>query len=119
MKIKKDDIYNIRQALIVKVTDNQQKINELTDESKNLRGKNEEVKLRIEEKLKDNPLVQKLEVQKKAVQEEIGAQKHSIEEMKKKFNVLYEEYDWIKFKQAQFKYMMELQKEYRDNQRKG
>jgi hypothetical protein len=76
----------MRQALIQKVSDNQNRINQLTDESKELRGKNEEVKLRIEEKLKDNPLVQKLESQKKKVQDEIYELKKIIEEIKKDFN---------------------------------
>lgn len=109
----------MRQALIQKVSDNQNRINQLTDESKELRGKNEEVKLRIEEKLKDNPLVQKLESQKKKVQDEIYELKKIIEEIKKDFNQQYEKYDEVKFKIAQFKFKEELKKQYLDNIRKG
>lgn len=109
----------MRQALIQKVSENQNRINQLTDESKELRGKNEEVKLRIEEKLKDNPLVQKLESQKKKVQDEIYELKKIIEEIKKDFNQQYEKYDEIKFKIAQFKFKEELKKQYLDNIRKG
>lgn len=100
LKVKKDEAYNTRQMLINKITENQTRINELTEESKDLRVKNEEVKVRIEEKLKENPLVQKLEDQKRTINEEISLLKKKIEDKKKEFNEQYEKYDKVKFKSS-------------------
>lgn len=61
IKSKKDQLHIQKEDVIRKISDNQDKINQLNEEGKDLRVENEIVKTAIEQKLQENPLVKELE----------------------------------------------------------
>lgn len=108
IKSKKDQLHIQKEETIRKIQDNQEKINQLSEDSKELRQENEVVKTKIEQKLQSNPLVKELEDQKEKLSKEISAIKAQIDDARKAFNKKMEEYDSIRFKKARIEYMKEL-----------
>lgn len=103
MKAKKDQLHIQKEEVIKRVQDNQDKINQLSEDSKDLRSDNEIVKQKIEEKLKENPLVIELEGQKELVAEEITQLKKQLDELKADHKKKAELWNELAFYKAQEK----------------
>jgi flagellar biosynthesis chaperone FliJ len=93
IKSKKDQLHIQKEDTIRRIQENQEKINQLSEDSKELRSENEIVKTKIEQKLQSNPLVKELEDQKEKLSKEISAVKAQIDEARKAFNKKMEDYD--------------------------
>ncbi len=117
IKSKKDQLHIQKEETIKKIQDNQDKINQLSEDSKDLRTENEQVKSKIEQKLQTNPLVKSLEDQKEALNKEINDLKAQIDEARKAFSKKMEAYDQIRFKKARIEHMKELKQKQNDAQK--